>query len=639
MKIIKSLFCCLFILLKVPSFSQNLVANGSFEDHENLRCLDCYTPQIFPTILKGWYYPEWYSPYICNKKYDIYQNNICNFSKYSSTDGTTHIELVLVNYRQKDAKGHFGGCEKTGYSNYLERKLASSLKVGKTYIISTSFYVIQSVSQPFLPNYAKYIGIDVNDKPLEVRTRPCTRSSLTPFLLDTILTDIWVEKKWYITPSTPLNYVQIGIFLGNDKNPDIFMDGRYGVDKISIQEVVDSNEYKGKNVIKYPFPKSVIQPQNTVNALSKNDNITIDDYFYFNSNSNDLDKNQRDKLDSVSILLKKNNYENVIDIIGHTDSVGSEQLNKALSQKRSQVVYNYFLEKGIPFYCFNMTYLGASKPLLSNDSENGRRINRRVQIKKSEYGLSEQYYYHASQYALSNKIDSAFYFLNRWFKNDNSFNKTVVFFDPDFDTLKKDKRWFYFYQDIKRFFNKYKNPTYAFLLDSLKNSDQMYRTSIFKDEKKYTPKTFDTLTNEETEKRRNNMDKINLQALLGLINKYGYPKISDVGKKSAEAAFLIIDHADLKTMKAYLPKLEQACKEKEAIGDWYATMYDRILIDEGKPQKYGTQYVLSPNEPETYVLGALENSEKVNEYRQQMGMNPLSENDMQVKFKFKKNKK
>jgi hypothetical protein len=297
------------------------------------------------------------------------------------------------------------------------------------------------------------------------------------------------------------------------------------------------------------------------------------------------------------------------------------------------------LEKGIPFYCLNMTSLGASKPLLSNDSENGRRINRRVQIKKSEYGLSEQYYYHASQYALSNKIDSAFYFLNRWFKNDNSFNKTVVFFDPDLDALKKDKRWFYFYQDIKRFFNKYKNPSYAFLLDSLKNADQMYRTSIFKDEKKYTPKTFDTLTNEEIEKRRNNMDKINLQALLGLINKYGYPKISDVGKKSAQAAYLIIDHADLKTMKAYLPKLEEACKEKEAIGDWYATMYDRILIYEGKPQRYGTQYVLSPIEPETYVLGALENPGKVNEYRQQMGMNPLSENDMQVKFKFKKNKK
>jgi outer membrane protein OmpA-like peptidoglycan-associated protein len=639
MKIIQTILCSLFILLKISIFSQNLVANGSFETHENLRCLDCYTPQIFPTILKGWYYPEWYSPYICDKKYDIYQNNICNFSKYSANDGATHIELVLVNHRQQDAKGKFGGCDEQGYANYLERKLATPLTVGKIYRISASFYVIQSVSQPYLPNYAKYIGIDVNNKPLEIRQYPCTRSSLTPFLLDTILTDIWVEKKWYITPSKPLDYVQIGIFLGEEKNPDIFMDGRYGVDKISIQEVVDSNEYKGKNVIKYPFPKNIVQNQPIDKSLNKVEDITIDAYFYFSPNSIELDKIQRDKLDSLSILLKKNNFENVIDIIGHTDSVGSEQLNKTLSQKRAQVVYNYLLEKSIPFYCLNMAYLGASKPLLSNDSENGRRINRRVQIKKSEYGLSEQYYYHASQYALANKIDSAFIFLSKWHKDENSFNKTVVLFDSDLDALRKDKKWFYFYQDIKRFFKKFKNPDYAFLLDSLGNADQLYRTPIFMYEKKYTPEKFDTLTNEDNIKIRTDIDKINLQELKNLLNKYGYPKISEVGKKSAKTAFLILDHADLKTMKAFLPKLEQACKEKEAKGDWYATMFDRILIYEGKPQKYGTQYVLSPIEPETYILGILENPEKVNEYRQQMGMNLLSENDMQVKIKFKKSKK
>jgi outer membrane protein OmpA-like peptidoglycan-associated protein len=638
MKIIQILICTFFLLFKIAVLAQNLVANGSFEEHEALRCLDCYTPQIYPTVLKGWHYPEWYSPYICDKKYDIYQHNICNFNKYSAKEGATHIELVLLNYRQTDTKGYFGGCNETGYSNYLERKLVAPLAVGKTYSISASFYVIQSVSHPFLPNYAKYIGIDVDEKSLVARNSPCTRSSLTPFLLDTILTDIWVEKKWFITPTKPLNYVQIGIFLGEDKNPDIFMDGRYGVDKISIQEVVDSNEYKNKKVFKYPFP-NIIKTQNTATIPHKVENIIIDDYCYFETNSYELDKIQRNKLDSICILLKKNNFQNIIDIIGHTDSVGSEKSNKSLSEKRAQIVYNYLLGKGIPFYCLNNAYLGASKPLLSNDSENGRRINRRVQIKKSEYGLSEQFYYHASQYALSNNIDSAFYFLNKWHKDENSLNKTVVFFDPDLDAMKKDKRWIYFYQDIKSSFKKFKNPSYAFLLDSLKNADQLYRTFIFKDEKKYTPEKFDTLTNEETEKRRNNIDKINFLFLKQLLSKYGYPKISEVGKKAAEAAFLIIDHADLKTMKSFLPKLEQAYKEKEAEGKWYATMYDRILIYEGKPQKYGTQYVLSLIEPDTFVLGALENSDKVNEYRQEMGLSSLNEKDRQAKIKFKKNKK
>lgn len=67
-------------------------------------------------------------------------------------------------------------------------------------------------------------------------------------------------------------------------------------------------------------------------------------------------------------------------IIGHTDNVGSDQYNQTLSERRAKTVHDYLLNKGVLVQ--RLVFLGRGKtaPRASNATEEGRRLNRRVEI-------------------------------------------------------------------------------------------------------------------------------------------------------------------------------------------------------------------------------------------------------------------
>ena len=68
-------------------------------------------------------------------------------------------------------------------------------------------------------------------------------------------------------------------------------------------------------------------------------------------------------------------------IEGHTDNVGEEKENQILSENRSIAVYNYLKQNNIDENRLNYKGYGETKPLVPNESENGRRINRRTSFK------------------------------------------------------------------------------------------------------------------------------------------------------------------------------------------------------------------------------------------------------------------
>ena len=84
-------------------------------------------------------------------------------------------------------------------------------------------------------------------------------------------------------------------------------------------------------------------------------------------------------LDRVVQLLKDKTTHNVA-LEGHTDSVGSAAANKALSEKRATVVRDALLARGLPKERTQVTGLGEEKPIAPNDSELGRKLNRRVEL-------------------------------------------------------------------------------------------------------------------------------------------------------------------------------------------------------------------------------------------------------------------
>ena len=67
-------------------------------------------------------------------------------------------------------------------------------------------------------------------------------------------------------------------------------------------------------------------------------------------------------------------------VAGHTDSVGSDDYNMKLSERRAQAAANYLMTKGVSGSRINVKGLGESEPVASNDSAAGRQQNRRVEV-------------------------------------------------------------------------------------------------------------------------------------------------------------------------------------------------------------------------------------------------------------------
>lgn len=71
----------------------------------------------------------------------------------------------------------------------------------------------------------------------------------------------------------------------------------------------------------------------------------------------------------------------IIDVLGHTDSVGSDAYNQTLSEQRAQAVANYLTARGVNPVRIATRGYGETMPIASNETDAGRAANRRVEIK------------------------------------------------------------------------------------------------------------------------------------------------------------------------------------------------------------------------------------------------------------------
>jgi len=85
-------------------------------------------------------------------------------------------------------------------------------------------------------------------------------------------------------------------------------------------------------------------------------------------------------LDEV-VLILENNPSLRIDIQGHTDSIGSEEWNQGLSERRAKAVMEYLVAAGIDPERLTMQGFGEGSPATTNETKEGRALNRRVELK------------------------------------------------------------------------------------------------------------------------------------------------------------------------------------------------------------------------------------------------------------------
>jgi outer membrane protein OmpA-like peptidoglycan-associated protein len=100
---------------------------------------------------------------------------------------------------------------------------------------------------------------------------------------------------------------------------------------------------------------------------------------FFDSGKSALKPGARNTLTKIAEQLRINDQLSIT-IEGHTDSVGSDALNQALSEKRAEAVRAYLQARGIPASRMTVTGLGETSPIATNETPAGRQQNRRVEL-------------------------------------------------------------------------------------------------------------------------------------------------------------------------------------------------------------------------------------------------------------------
>ena len=125
-------------------------------------------------------------------------------------------------------------------------------------------------------------------------------------------------------------------------------------------------------------------------------------------------------------------------------------------------------------------------------------------------------------------------------------------------------------------------------------------------------------------RRENNLikyakeDHRNQELIISIIEKCGMPTLNEVNQEQMNAIWLGLQHTENKYRVKYFPLIEKAVKNGDLSKEQYALMKDRILMDEGKPQIFGSQIINGK-------LYDLEAPETVNARRQEMGLEPIED--------------
>lgn len=101
---------------------------------------------------------------------------------------------------------------------------------------------------------------------------------------------------------------------------------------------------------------------------------------YFDFGKASIKSESYQELDEVVDILKEN-PDIKLEIQGHTDSKGSAQYNQTLSEKRAKSVEEYFISHGVKGSQLSYKGYGEEFPIASNETEEGRARNRRVELK------------------------------------------------------------------------------------------------------------------------------------------------------------------------------------------------------------------------------------------------------------------
>lgn len=125
--------------------------------------------------------------------------------------------------------------------------------------------------------------------------------------------------------------------------------------------------------IKQEIPGAVVE------RVGEGLQVTFESGLLFPYDSDVLTAAAQQNLNTLATSLDKYPHTNIV-VVGHTDSVGTDSYNLALSQRRANAAVNYLVGRGVTRTRLSAAGRGESEPVASNSSDAGRQQNRRVEV-------------------------------------------------------------------------------------------------------------------------------------------------------------------------------------------------------------------------------------------------------------------
>lgn len=368
-----SILCVLYFL---PTYSQELVSNGSFE-------LKSYCPGNFNqqslTTVNGWWQPSDGTPdYFnsCSDKVGV-PNNV--FGKQDAKDGNAYVGMVVFSV---------GGNK--NYREYIQTKLTRPLVAGE--MVCVEFYVSAA---DFCAYVCDGIGVALTKEKLEHNKNGVI--DVIPSLQNPRFNMLDFSDGWMLISDVYQaiggeTYLTIGNFKSDRDLKIIKRTADLGaksqdtwaycyIDQVSVKPVKQKSECSCENEV---LAQMAVDPPL---ELKEYDRISLD-AILFEFDQDELTDSAKIQIKEVYNLLRKNRAM-YMEISGYTDIQGSEAYNMDLSRRRAKRVIDELIGMGIDASRMQMSFFGKDSPVADNTTEEGRMQNRRVefQILKRKFEL------------------------------------------------------------------------------------------------------------------------------------------------------------------------------------------------------------------------------------------------------------
>ncbi len=364
MKIYCSILFCLFYLFSFSQTSsspiqENIVPNSGFELYSSTPIGWFYKGKHFTNVVKYWSSPTAASPDVFGPKVRVPKH---------------WAEKGFGNQKPKEGKSMAGitvyGCEdgKPHCREYIQIQLKEPLVIGQNYY--AEFWVSHLVRSLQVDGLAMYFS------KTQISERTDALLEKEPALqAERVITGAssnWVKISGEFKAKEEADYLIIGNFTTDSlttmqrNHYDALKYAYYYVDQVMVK--------KAPPILNVP-----VRSDDLSNIEIKKGKVIRLKNIFFDTDRAELLPRSYSELNKLSDIMK-NNPSLVIEIRGHTDSVGDQKYNLALSERRAMAVSSYLNAQGVSNLRARFKGFGSILPIASNEDEYGRQLNRRVEF-------------------------------------------------------------------------------------------------------------------------------------------------------------------------------------------------------------------------------------------------------------------